>query len=343
MDANAINDNTIMTGVECKKCGKTLPPHSVKTHLEDPNNSIFKCPSHKKTPQPGFKWGQELQKWKAAYEELQKENEELKEEIETLEHDARYNAENGAREAYRAAYAEVEKEFQSQIDDLRDELAEIKENRFPCDVYWSATNGEITLYKIPNDVACLNNTDGDNAVLDAFQNGYFGEEWGSYSKLEVVEMTREMLEEHIGELVEREEEPDNISVPITSALQHKILSAHLEPESENEEEPTPKSTKDLVIDQLNEEPHPPAFEPIPEGHKQIVVGTYYIEFTWEVPAGINLNDTETYEFWDRWGCLRIRNKITDEMTEVEEHDETDDFKEANDLELHLLDADGCRV
>jgi hypothetical protein len=279
---------------------------------------------------------------------------------------------------------------------LRAELAEIKENRFPCDVYWSATNGEITLYKIPNDVACLNNTDGVNAVLYAFQNEYFGEEWGSYSKLEVVEMTREMLEEQIGELVEREEEPTDIHVPITSALAHKMIRAYLEPESDSEssidldgdeynaecskcgapgtwlegaikknvqlcpecadeedeeyerkkEPETPKSTKDLVIDQLNEEPHTPAapaFEPIPEGHTQVVVGSYCVEFTWKVPAGINLNDTETYEFWDRWGCLRIRNKITDEMTEVEEHDETDDFKEANDLELHLEDEDGCRV
>jgi hypothetical protein len=78
---------------------------------------------------------------------------------------------------------------------LRAELAEIKEGKFDCDVYWSAMNGEITLYKIPNDVACLNSEDGTNAVLDAFQCGYFGEEWGSYSKLEVVELTREKFEE----------------------------------------------------------------------------------------------------------------------------------------------------
>jgi hypothetical protein len=288
-------------------------------------------------------------------------------------------------EAYKAGracgYEDAESEFepykrQEELDALRDELAEIKENRFPCDVYWSATNGEITLYKIPNEIACLNTPDGNNAVLEAFQSNCFGEEWGSYSKLEVVEMTLEMLEEELGEeLVERdeeEEEPDNISIPITSALAHKMLRAYLEPKSESEEEeeePTPKSTKDLVIDKLNEEPHSPvvylesapipelveggerrftitefpAFELIPEGHKQIVVGSYSVEFTWEVPAGINLNDTETYEFWDRWGCLRIRNKITDEMTEVEEHDETDDFKEAYDLELHLLDEEGCRV
>jgi len=240
-------------------------------------------------------------------------------------------------------YVETHDVTTDDYETIREELAEIKENRFPCDVYWSADNGDITLYKIPNEIGCLNNDEGDNAVLHAFQNLYFGEEWGSYSSLSVVEMTREMLEEHVGELVEREEEPADISTPITSALANKMIRAHLEPESESEEEPTPKSTKDLVIDQLNEEPHAPAFEPIPEGHTQIVVGSYCVEFTWKVPAGINLNDEETYEFWDRWGCLRIRNKITDERWDIEEKDETDDFKEAHDLELHLEDEDGCRV
>ena len=258
-------------------------------------------------------------------------------------------------EAYKAGracgYEDAESEFepykkQRELDALRDELAEIKEGKFDCDVYWSAMNGEITLYKIPNDVACLNSEDGTNAVLDAFQNGYFGEEWGSYSKLEVVELTREKFEEEYSCAVFARQET--------------------EPESESEPE-RPKSHKDIAIDELNEflsqtsttlrmtydeelvrteeppAPAAPAFEPIPEGHTQVVVGSYCVEFTWKVPAGINLNDTETYEFWDRWGCLRIRNKITDEMTEVEEHDETDDFKEANDLELHLEDEEGCRV
>ena len=222
------------------------------------------------------------------------------------------------------------------VDALRDELAEIKENRFPCDVYWSAINGDITLYKIPNEIGCLNTTDGDNAVLEAFQMGHFGEEWGSYSSLSVVEMTEEMLEEHVGELVEKEEES------------------------------TPKSTKDLVIDQLNEEPHSPvvylesapipelveggerrftitetpAFEPLHEdATHQVVRGFFGVEFVWKVPAGINLRDTDTYEFGDKWGCLYISNKITGEEFEIEDRDEEDDFKRAHTLEVEDRDDD----
>ena len=231
-------------------------------------------------------------------------------------------------EAARKATEKALEWCSGQIDALRAELAEIKEGKFDCDVYWSAMNGEITLYKIPNDVACLNTTDGDNAVLDAFQNGYFGEEWGSYSKLEVVEMTREMLEEHIGELVERNGcgDPDC-----------------LECSGDTEEPETPKSTKDLVIDQLNEEPHAPAapaFEPLHEdATHQVVRGFFGVEFVWKVPAGINLRDTDTYEFGDKWGTLYISNKITGEEFEIDDKDEEDDFKRAHTLEVEDRDDD----
>jgi glutaredoxin len=100
MDAatEQITNDTILNGIVCKQCKKTLPPHSAKTHLEDPTNSIFKCPHNNKVKRTGFKWGQELTKWKIAFEELQeemesrmvdyeyilKENEELKKENEEL-------------------------------------------------------------------------------------------------------------------------------------------------------------------------------------------------------------------------------------------------------------------
>jgi hypothetical protein len=32
-----INENTIMSGIICRKCGATLPPHTVKQHL----NTVF--------------------------------------------------------------------------------------------------------------------------------------------------------------------------------------------------------------------------------------------------------------------------------------------------------------
>jgi hypothetical protein len=291
-------------------------------------------------------------------------------------------------EAARKATEKALEWCSGQIDALRAELAEIKEGKFDCDVYWSAMNGEITIYKIPNDVACLNTTDGDNAVLDAFQNGYFGEEWGSYSKLEVVEMTREMLEEHIGELVEREEEPESeidldgdeydaecskcgapgtwLEGAIKKNVQLCPECADEEDEAEERKKETerPKSHKDIAIDELNEflsqtsttlrmtydeelvrteeppAPAAPAFEPLhKDATHQVVRGFFGVEFVWKVPAGINLRDTDTYEFGDKWGTLYISNKITGEEFEIDDKDEEDDFKRAHTLEVEDRDDD----
>ncbi len=268
------------------------------------------------------------------YEDAESEFEPYKrqEELDALRADLEQKKSTG--ELLFSSHTELMKENEA----LRAELAEIKDNDFPCDVYWAAINGEITLYKIPNEIACLNTPNGDNAVLEAFQSNCFGEEWGTYSKLEVVEMTLEMLEEELGEeLVEREEEPE-----------------------------TPKSTKDLVIDQLNEEPHSPvvylesapipelveggerrftiteipAFEPLhKDATHQVVRGYFGVEFVWKVPAGINLRDTDTYEFGDKWGVLYISNKITGEDIEIEEKDEEDDWKRAHTLEVEDRDDD----
>ena len=41
--SNTINDNTILTGIKCRDCKNTLPPHTVIQHL-DVNNSIHTCP-----------------------------------------------------------------------------------------------------------------------------------------------------------------------------------------------------------------------------------------------------------------------------------------------------------
>jgi hypothetical protein len=104
--------STILTGIVCKQCKNTLPPHSVKTHLEDPTNSIFKCPhktkiliklktdstlkTHKEDEVEALK--KELTEARRVIpilqktsleliqenDELKKENEKLKKEIETL-------------------------------------------------------------------------------------------------------------------------------------------------------------------------------------------------------------------------------------------------------------------
>lgn len=277
----------------------------------------------------------------------------------------------GRDNGYEDAIAEFEPyKKQRELDALREELAELKGNNFDCDVYWAAENGDIVLYKIPNNIAGLNTEDGDNAVLETFQNGYFGEEWGSYSSLSVVEMTREMIEEHVGELQsESEEEPESESdedeeppcdfcgekvterdCPCLEKVTDEAYEAHLE-QMKVEEPETPKSTKDLVIDQLNEEPHQPErrilgllvvdrVEPLHEdATHQVVRGYFNVEYTWKVPAGINLRDTDTFEFGDKWGTLYISNKITGEEFQIDDHDENDDFKRAHDLEVEDRDDD----
>ena len=43
IDETSIDYNTIVCGVVCNECGKTLPPHTIKRHL-DINDPIHKCP-----------------------------------------------------------------------------------------------------------------------------------------------------------------------------------------------------------------------------------------------------------------------------------------------------------
>ena len=46
MEGMFIDNNTIVCGIVCNRCGKTLPPHTVKRHL-DINDPIHKCPHEK--------------------------------------------------------------------------------------------------------------------------------------------------------------------------------------------------------------------------------------------------------------------------------------------------------
>lgn len=38
-----VDNDTIVEGIKCKKCGETLPPHTVKIHL-DLSDPIHECP-----------------------------------------------------------------------------------------------------------------------------------------------------------------------------------------------------------------------------------------------------------------------------------------------------------
>ena len=84
-------------------------------------------------------------------------------------------------------------------------------------------------------------------------------------------------------------------------------------------------------------------EPIPEGGYQCVVGSYSTEFVWRIPEGINLRDTETYEYNDRWGTLHIYNKKTQEEWHIDSNTKNEDFKYAHDLEVCDYDEDGCQI
>jgi hypothetical protein len=76
---------------------------------------------------------------------------------------------------------------------------------------------------------------------------------------------------------------------------------------------------------------------------QKVTGNYTVSFNWIVPAGIDLNDTETYNYSDKWGVLYIYNKKTDETIEVEKDSEETCYKYARDIDFHECDSDGNEI
>ena len=77
---------------------------------------------------------------------------------------------------------------------------------------------------------------------------------------------------------------------------------------------------------------------------QKVSGTYTVILNWIVPAGIDLNDTETYEYSDKWGVLQIHNKKTGDIIDVEKQSEDEcDYKYARDLDIHECDEDGYEL
>jgi hypothetical protein len=68
--------------------------------------------------------------------------------------------------------------------------------------------------------------------------------------------------------------------------------------------------------------------------KQVIRGEYTDYVEWKVPAGIDLEDTETYEYEDRWGVLYITNKKTGQKWEIEAHRESEhDHKRAENVYL----------
>jgi hypothetical protein len=76
----------------------------------------------------------------------------------------------------------------------------------------------------------------------------------------------------------------------------------------------------------------PAITTISDGHHQVVIGVYTTELCWNIHSGINLYDTDTYEYCDKYGTLYITNKKTGQEYEIFYHYErNDDLKHSNRL------------
>lgn len=290
-----ITNDTIMTGVVCKKCAKTLPPHSVKTHLEDPNNSIFKCPSHK-PKQEGFKWGQELLKWKTAYEALQKQHEDWI--SKTLEENEGFLGEvrkSGFKEGQEEESAKT-LEVQKKLDEALKELAGWNRQLEECEL-------------VPSESVLCSYDDVNDFI------------WGR-----VKDICREEQLELDGNLFIKEFKGIQELKKENEALKKKLAEARRDSSDSSDDDETTE------------------IEPIPEGGCQKVRGQFHQEYTWIVPDGINLHDTDTYIFSDRRGVLTIINKETGEEWNLDEPTYCDDdFKYSKELEVVNYDANGDEI
>ncbi len=72
--------------------------------------------------------------------------------------------------------------------------------------------------------------------------------------------------------------------------------------------------------------------------RQVVTGSYTTYITWKVPAGIDLEDKDTYDFGDIWGVLYIFNKKTGEKVEITDS-ETCEGDQKRSKHLEVLEAD----
>lgn len=87
--------------------------------------------------------------------------------------------------------------LESLISHLRQknyELMEEKEKQETA-TYWAASDGRITLWTIPEDVA----NKYDNQILKAFEAGRFGEEWGELSDVFTMDMDEETFKQYVSD------------------------------------------------------------------------------------------------------------------------------------------------
>lgn len=265
------------------------------------------------------------------------------------------------------------------IAQLRKENAELKKRLAEQTVnfddenfkyYWAANDGDVVFWKVPIAMMDIKHhlnskyyTYDGNRVDQAFRDEYFGEEWGELWTAGVRTLDMDTLRELDGnpdyessvsdsesececevceEQISNEDDESSKNFNKTGDL---VCGACLENWAKEEEKPAeqPATIQNTNLREVNLQGKTP-FEPIPEGCCQVVRGYFSTEFTWRVPDGINLRDTETYEFGDKWGVLYISNLKTGEEIQIESYDESEgDFKRAHDLEIEDRDADDNQV
>lgn len=238
-------------------------------------------------------------------------------------------------------------QLRKENEELRKQLAEKTVNFDDANFkyYWAANSGDVVFWKVPiamMDVKHYENSkfttyDG-NRVDQAFRDEYFGEEWGELWTAGVRTLDMDTLRELDGNPDYESSVDDNESESSEESEEEK---EEPKPAEQPAEQPaTVQNTNGRDVNLQGKTP----FEPIAEGCCQVVRGYFSTEFTWRVPDGINLRDTETYEFGDKWGVLYISNLKTGEEIQVETYDESEsDFKRAHDLEIEDRDADNMPV
>ena len=69
----------------------------------------------------------------------------------------------------------------------------------------------------------------------------------------------------------------------------------------------------------------------------VVRGVNTRELYWKIPAEIDLDDQETYEYGDKWGTLYITNKKTGQEWELEAKGGDEDFKRCDETHIESYD------
>lgn len=69
----------------------------------------------------------------------------------------------------------------------------------------------------------------------------------------------------------------------------------------------------------------------------VVRGVNTREIFWKIPAEIDLDDQETYEYGDKWGTLYITNKKTGQEWELEAKGGEEDFKRCDETHIESYD------